>query len=142
MISLIIHAVTSYFILRFLNQPTWPFSNHGASFLLMNNFYIWTKPFDILVQQLLIIVLVKKLSEQRMNLKQITLIFILGFGAIHIFQIFKTDIIIGLAFTAGALLSSVLYPYMILKVKNGYIYNYMIHLAIYNIAAILTWTLY
>jgi hypothetical protein len=108
----------------------------------MNNFYIWTKPFDILVQQLLIIVLVKKLSEQRMNLKQITLIFILGFGAIHIFQIFKTDIIIGLAFTAGALLSSVLYPYMILKVKNGYIYNYMIHLAIYNIAAILTWTLY
>ncbi|HAE36949.1 TPA: hypothetical protein DCX66_01555 [Candidatus Nomurabacteria bacterium] len=141
-ISLIIHLISSYFILNYLNQPIWPFDSRGTSFLLMNNFYLWTKPFDVLLQQLLIVLLVIKLHQYKLTLKQITLLFVLGFGAIHIFQIFKTDIIIGLAFTLGAIISSFVYPYMILKVRNGYIYNFMIHMGIYNIAALLSYILY
>lgn len=141
-ISLIIHLISSYFILNYLNQPVWPFDSRGTSFLLMNNFYIWTKPFDVFLQQLLIVLLVTKLHQYKLTLKQITMLFVLGFGVIHIFQIFKTDIIIGLAFTLGAIISSFVYPYMILKVRNGYIYNFMIHLGIYNIAALLSWMLY
>ncbi len=141
-ISIMIHFVSSYFILNFLDQPIWPFDSKGTSFLLMNNFYLWVKPFDVLVQQILILIIVKKLYLYNLSLKNITVIFILGFGLIHIFQIFKTDVIIGLAFTIGAILSSFIYPYMILKVRNGYIYNYMIHMGIYNLAAILAWTLY
>lgn len=141
-ISIMIHFVSSYYILNFLDQPIWPFDSKGTSFLLMNNFYLWVKPFDVLVQQILILIIVKKLYLYNLSLKNITVIFILGFGLIHIFQIFKTDVIIGLAFTIGAILSSFIYPYMILKVRNGYIYNYMIHMGIYNVAAILAWTLY
>lgn len=142
LISLIIHFISSYFILNYLNQPIWPFNNRGTSFLLMNNFYLWAKPFDVFLQQLLIVLLVTKLHQYKLTLKQITWLFVLGFGVIHIFQIFKTDIIIGLAFTFGAIISSFIYPYMILKVRNGYIYNFMIHLGIYNIAALLSWMLY
>lgn len=142
LISIIIHLISSYFILNYLNQPIWPFDSRGTSFLLMNNFYLWTKPFDVFLQQLLIILLVTKLHEYKLTLKQITMLFVLGFGVIHIFQIFKTDIIIGLAFTLGAIISSFIYPYMILKVRNGYIYNFMIHMGIYNIAALLSWMLY
>jgi hypothetical protein len=29
---------------------------------------------------------------------------------------------------------SVIYPYLILRTRNGYIYNYMIQLGLYNIA--------
>lgn len=141
-ISLIIHLISSYFILNYLNQPIWPFDSRGASFLLMNNYYLWAKPFDVFLQQLLIVLLVTKLHQYKLTPKQITILFVLGFGAIHIFQIFKTDIIIGLAFTLGAIISSFVYPYMILKVRNGYIYNFMIHMGIYNIAALLSWMLY
>jgi len=141
-ISLIIHLISSYFILNYLNQPIWPFDSRGTSFLLMNNFYLWAKPFDVFLQQLLIILLVTKLHQYKLTLKQITMLFVLGFGVIHIFQIFKTDIIIGLAFTLGAIISSLVYPYMILKVRNGYIYNFMIHMGIYNIVALLSWMLY
>ena len=141
-ISLIIHFISSYFILNFLNQPIWPFSSKGASILLMNNFYLWVKPLNVLVQQLLIIVLVKKLSQSNLNVKQITTLFILGFGLIHVFQIFKTDLIIGLGFMFIAIFFSFIFPYLILKKRNGYLYNYMFHLGTYNLAAILAWTLF
>ena len=77
-----------------------------------------------------------------MSQKQITLLFVVGFGAIHIFQTLKTDVIIGLGFTLFAILGAFIFPHMILNVRNGYLYNYMIHLGVYNLAALLTWTLY
>lgn len=141
-VSLAIHGLVSYFILAYVERPDWPFSDQGTSFLLMNNFYVWAKPFDILIQQLLIVWLTTKLYKNGLTLKQIILFFLVAFGAIHIFQVLKTDWIIGLLFTAGALASSVLYPYLILRTRNGYIYNYMIHLGLYNIAALTAWLLY
>jgi hypothetical protein len=141
-LSLFVHAATSYFVLTYLDQPLWPFDSEGTSFLLMNNYYVWAKPFDVLIQQLLIILLVLKLDSLQMSLRNITTLFIAGFGLIHIFQILKTDVLIGLMFTGGAILSSFIYPYFILKVRNGFIYNFMIHLAIYNIAALVAWGLY
>jgi len=142
LLSLFIHLFSSYFILNYLDQSTLSFDSGGTSFLLMNNFYLYTKPFDVFLQQLLIILLVTKLHQYKLTLKQITFLFILGFGAIHIFQIFKTGIIIGLAFFIGAIISSFLYPYLILKVRNGYIYNFMIHLGIYNVTTLLFWVFY
>jgi len=141
-LSLLIHGVSSYFVLNFLDKPALPFDNRGTSFLLMNNFFIWAKPFEVFAQQLLIILLVTRLYKSGMSLNKIIALFVLFFGTIHIFQIFKTDLIIGLGFTFFAILASFLFPYMLLKVRNGYIYNFMIHLAAYDIAALLTWWLY
>ena len=141
-VSLLFHLFVSYILVNYLPQPEWPFSSKDTSFLLMNDYYVWAKPFDVLVQQLLILVLVLKLSLLGVSVRKISILFVFGFGAIHIFQIFITDLIIGLLFTIGAVFSSLVYPYMIIKKKNGFIYNFMIHLAIYNIAAILAYTLY
>lgn len=140
--SLFFHGISSYLVLNFLSQPVWPFDSRGTSFLLMNNFFIFAKPFEVFVQQLLIILLVTRLHQSGMSLKKIIMLFVFGFGVIHIFQIFKTDLIIGLGFTFFAILASLIFPYMLLRVRNGYIYNFMIHLAAYDIAAILTWSLY
>jgi hypothetical protein len=141
-LSLVIHGLVSYFIINYVERPSWPFSDRGTSFLLMNSFYVWAKPFDILVQQLLIVWLAAKLYKDGLTLKQIISFFLVAFGAIHIFQVLKTDWMIGLLFTAGALASSVVYPYLILRTRNGYIYNYMVHLGLYNIAALTAWLLY
>ncbi|MFA6520431.1 MAG: hypothetical protein WCT44_02365 [Candidatus Paceibacterota bacterium] len=141
-LPLIFHGITSYFILNFVDQPAWPFESRGISFLLMNNFFIYAKPLEIFVQQLLITILVTKLYQSGMSLKKIITLFVVFFGAIHIFLIFKADTIIGLGFTFFAILASFIFPYMLLKVRNGYVYNFMIHLAAYDIAALLTWSLY
>ncbi len=141
-LSLVIHSSVSYFIINYVERPSWPFSDRGTSFLLMNSFYVWAKPLDILIQQLLIVWLTTKLYTNGLALKQIILFFLVAFGAIHIFQVLKTDWIIGLLFTAGALAASLVYPYLILRTRNGYIYNYMVHLGLYNIAALTAWLLY
>lgn len=141
-ISLLVHFSVSYVVINFLPRPDWPFSSKGASFLLMNNYYVWAKPLDVFVQQLFILLLVLRLSKLGLSLRNITILFIFGFGLIHIFQIFKTDLIIGLLFTIGAIVSSLVYPYMVLKKNIGFVYNFMIHLLIYNIAAVLAYTLY
>ena len=43
------------------------------------------------------------------------------FGAVHIFQVFKADVVIGLGFLLFGLAGLFIFPYMILKVKNGYL---------------------
>lgn len=141
-LSLLVHGLVSYFIITYVERPDWIFSDRGTSFLLMNNYYVWAKPLDVLVQQLLIIWLTTKLYASGLTLKQIISFFLIAFGSIHIFQVLKTDLVIGLLFTAGALVSSVLYPYLLLRMRNGYIYNYMFHLGLYNIAALAAWLLY
>jgi hypothetical protein len=115
-------------------QGGWLYPSQTISF--------WAKPLDVLIQQLLIIWLTTKLYANGLSLKQIITFFLVAFGSIHIFQVLKTDWVIGLVFTAGALVSSVLYPYLLLRVRNGYIYNYMIHLGLYSIAALVAWMMY
>lgn len=142
LISLCFHFVSIYFILKYCNQPIWPFESKGASFLLMNKYFIWVKPLDVLLQQTLIVLLITRLSKLKLSIKRITLLCIIGFGAIHFFQVLITDSIVGLGYAIGATLFSLIIPYMIIKVKNGYIYNFMIHMAAYDIAALLAWNLY
>jgi len=141
-LSLSFHFASIHYILNYCNQPIWPFDPKGSSFLLMNNYFIWVKPFDILLQQTLIILLITKLRELKLSIKRITVLCVVGFGIIHIFQIFITNFAVGLGYAIGATLFSLILPYMIIKVKNGYIYNFMIHLAVYDIASLLAWTLY
>lgn len=141
-LSLLVHGIASYFILNFLSQPAWPFDSRGTSFLLMNNFFLWAKPLEVFVQQLLIALLVTRLYQFGISLKKIIALFVLFFGAVHIFQVFKADLIIGLGFTFFAIVASCIFPYLLLRVRNGYLYNFMIHLAAYDIAALLAWMLY
>lgn len=141
-ISLLIHGVTSYIIITYLNPPVWNFDSSGVSFLLLNDFYIWAKPMDVFIQQLLINLLVLRLHSLSMNINQITKLLLIGFGGIHILQILRINFAIGLMFIFAAIMFSFVFPRMILKVKNGYIYNFMIHLAVYNIAAIVARMLY
>lgn len=140
--SLLIHGLTVYFITHYAERPDWPFSDRGTSFLLLNNYYIWAKPLDIVAQQMLIIWLTMKLHSQGFSLRKIIGLFIGFFGAIHIFQVMKTDVVIGLLFTTGAVLFSIIFPYLILRVRNGYLYNFMLHLVVYNIAALVAWFWY
>ncbi len=41
-----------------------------------------------------------------------------------------------------SMVSSVLYPYLLLRTRNGYIFNFMFHLGLYNVAALVAWLFY
>lgn len=142
LVPIILHGITCYYCLHFLNEPIGPFENTGTSFLLLENFFIWVKPFDVLYQQIILIILIKKLHQYKITLRSITIMFVFVFGASHIFQVFKTDFVIGLGFLLFGLAGSFIFPFMILKVKNGYLYNFIIHLLVYDLAALLFWSFY
>jgi len=108
---------------------------HGLT--LLDNFFLFTKPIEVLWQQIMIIILTHHLSKLTLTLKQIIIIFMIAFGSMHIFQAIRADTTIGIGFTIVALIFSAIFPTMILKVKNGYLYNYFIHLATYSLAALL-----
>jgi len=136
-IALLIHIGACYLCLHYLGKPNDAFAYRGISFLELSGFFIWAKPMEVFWQQLMIIVLVKKLESQKLSLYQIMLVCMAAFGSIHIYQALRADAIIGTGFTIIALLFSVLFPYMILNIKNGYLYNYTIHLTTYSFVAIL-----
>lgn len=141
-ISFLIHLATVFIVRTFLETPSWPFDIAGTSPLLMNDFFVWTKPFDVLVQQLLILVLVKKLDQYGQSLQQITTMLVCGFGLVHVVQMVRTDVIVGLTFASVAIIFSFVFPYMILKVKHGCVYNFMIHLGVYDLFALLAWIIF
>jgi hypothetical protein len=138
-LSIVGHALTIFIIKSYAVQPNWFFGSRGTSFLLLNDYFLWAKPLDVFVQQLLIVLLVLKLRTVGVSLRAITTLVIFGFGVMHIFHGYRTDILISFGYTIMAIIFSIIFPYMILKVRNGYIYNFMIHLATYDIAALVAW---
>lgn len=140
--SLLVHALVVYAVTHYASVPDWPFERFGASPLLMNNYYVWVKPLDIFVQHMFIVILVLRLHMYGLTLRSTTWLCIVGFGAIHIFQTLKTDVFVGLGFTAFAVVMAAVFPYLILRVRNGYLYNYALHLGLYSAVAIIAWFLF
>lgn len=140
--SLFLHLIICYYCLNFLSSPIIPFERTGISFLLLNKFFIGVMPLNVLFQQIILTILITKLYQYKMSFKNIILMFVIIFGAAHIFQIFSINLFVGLGFTFFAIVGSFIFPYMILKVRNGYLYNIMIHLLVYDIATLVFWTLY
>jgi len=135
--ALLFHAIICGIILSFFPELNASFSPEGISFLLVNDFFIWAKPMEVFWQQVMLIILITQLHKQGLTLAQIISLCLVGFGSIHLYQILRADDIIGLGFTFFAFLGAALFPFLILRVKNGYLYNFIIHLALYDIMAII-----
>ena len=141
MASLMFHGVTYWICNNYLNPPIELIKNSPASYTLVNNYFLWVKPIDVLLQQLMIIVLVTKLANNKVSLKNITFALAIIFGVAHIESLQRMELTYALILTVSATAMSVVLPYFILKIKNGYLYNVMIHLAFVDVAALLFWSI-
>lgn len=130
-----------YYCLVFLDRPVLPFESSELSFLLINNFFVWVKPVDLLYQQLIIMVLIKTLYEYGMSLQRIITLFVVIFGIAHGVQLFWMPLPIALGFLVFSIVASFIFPVLVLRVRNGYLYNIVIHLLAYDMAALLFWML-
>ena len=111
--------------------------------VLATPWYLIPKAADILVQQTLIAVLVFALAAHLQSLKSIISAYAITFGGAHVvlFLLNNTATPLALILTVGAILSAIIFPYLILRVPGGLIWSYAIHLAFYIVLIALLHTL-
>lgn len=132
-----------FFSNKYLRKPVElleKFYSHIA-FLSLDYRFLVSKSFDILYQQLLIIVLVFLLSNLGLNIILISIIFAImfGFGHIAIIKMYKG--FFGKLIFFAAIVSSFLFPYLILNFKYGFVYTYIIHWLFYTNSGLLFWVI-
>lgn len=107
--------------------------------LLATQWYFLPKAAEILLQQLLITVLVLELYARLRTVKKVAIAYAVSFGAMHafLFSFTGAPAVYAAIMTAGALLSAFVFPYMILRVRGGFVYAYGIQLIFYIFLAML-----
>ena len=100
--------------------------------------YFLPKSIEILFQQLLVVALVLALTAQRYSIRRISIYCALAFGAAHILLAFG-GVPIGyvIRFMLSAMVFGFVFPYLLLRVRNGLAYSYMIHWTYYAASVVL-----
>lgn len=121
----------------FLSAPHIPSLEPATDLLLATPWYFLPKSIEIFLQQLLIAAFVFELDRQRYALQTIIITYALAFGAAHTLLIFTGSFPpTVLIMTLGAILSAAVFPYLLLRVRHGFLYSYVIHWAFYALMAL------
>ena len=111
-------------------------------FLTLDYRYLFSKSFELLFQQIMIVVLI--LTIHRMTATMIHVIVIYGviFSLAHlpIYPFIGTnEKAFRVFYIVASIASAVLFPLLILKIDCGFVYSYAIHLSFYTLAALILW---
>ena len=129
-----------YLCRRFLKKPVKLIKNNPASyFIKMDYRYLLCKPFDLLFQQVLILVGVLWLTQRGLSLWGVIAYFIFLFGLLHFIWIKRAGKLFGRYFFISSLVGAIIFPILILKVEGGFIYSYLAHFLFYTLSALFFW---
>lgn len=105
--------------------------------LFATPWYFLPKAFEILLQQLLITVLILELSYTFQTFKNVVIGYALCFGGAHVllFVLDQAPAPYAILITVSAVLTSFVFPYLILKFREGFVYAYMVHFIFYIVLA-------
>lgn len=107
-----------------------------SDIVLATPWYFLPKSFEILMQQVLITALVYALAVRYRTLKKIQIAYALSFGLAHVLMIFTdSPSAYAVIMTVGAVLSTFLFPQLMLRVRGGFVIAYTIHLLFYILLA-------
>jgi len=115
----------------------------NTDILFATPWYFLPKSAEILVQQILITILVLDLHYRFHSFKSVLMGYALCFGGAHVllFLITGAPTPYATIMTLGALFSTFIFPYLILRVRGGFVYAYAIHFAFYILLAMILHTL-
>lgn len=101
--------------------------------LFASPWYFLPKAMDILVQQTLIAILVYAIAAQFHSMRRVSSAYAIIFGGTHVLTFIMSGAPTPYAaiMTLGSLASAAIFPFLILRTKNGFVYTYMIHLGFY-----------
>lgn len=107
--------------------------------LFANEWFFLPKASEVLFQDLLIFVLVVSMYKKYGSIKQVIYIYLALFGSVHLLQLFATNTEQNyfLLIMLGAIMSSFVFPRLILEVKGGFMYVFTIHFLFYVLLSIL-----
>lgn len=142
LLSLIGLFLFAYFALPNLPSVTWTESWDPPDLLVANSWYFLPKAVEILLQQLLIAVLVLSFWTHKFSLRSISLWCMFLFGGVHLLLAFGgPPITYVVRFTLSAMVFGYLFPYLILRLPNGFLYSYTLHWAYYVVTVIMAHTI-
>ena len=135
-------AAFAIFVPAMLPSVTWQETWSAPDILLANPLYFLPKSVDILFQQLLIVALVLALTVRQHDLGRISVLCAMLFGGTHLLLAFGgLPAIYVIRFTIFATLFGFLFPYLILRVRNGLIWSYGLHWLYYAVTLITAHTI-
>lgn len=132
--------VVSYltYILPLFPPIAWATPTPPSELLIATSWFFLPKSIDIMLQQLLVVAMVLAFSLQKYSLKTISVWCALLFGGAHLLLVFGKESVQYVAlFTLSAVVASFIFPYLILRVKNGLVYSYFLHWLFYAVAIVI-----
>jgi len=126
------------YVLPSLPTVNWTESWNPPDVRVATPWYFLPKSIEILFQQLLVVALVLTLATQGYSIRAIAISCALLFGCTHILLGFG-GVPLGyvIRFMVSATIFGFCFPYLILKVRNGLAYSYMIHWLYYAVSVML-----
>jgi hypothetical protein len=126
------------YLIPLLPSVNWKESWSPPEVVLATPWYFLPKSIDILFQQLLVVALVLALAAQRYSVGKISVYSAACFGAIHALLAFG-GVPAGyvIRFMISAMIFGLAFPYLLLRVRNGFAYSYVVHWLYYAVSVLL-----
>ena len=140
LLSLLFIAITAfiYFVFPLLPAINWTESWDAPEIMLATPWYFLPKSIDILLQQLLISALVLAFSAKKYGPNAISWWSAFIFGGAHLLLVFW-GMPLGyiIRFTLSAVIFAFIFPRLILKTPNGFLYSYALHWLYYALTVVM-----
>lgn len=107
-------------------------------FLTLSYRYLFSKSFDILFQQMAVVIAVIMLAKSGVDFVTLTFGFALVFGFLHA-RIVQKEGSIGWIYVIASTFAGIIFPYLILEVNYGFIYTYILHWMYYLLLGVYFW---
>jgi hypothetical protein len=121
-------------------RPVGLIARHPEEFYLRMDYrYLVPKTFEVLFQQLVIVVLTLLLAATGLSLTGVVLGFLCIFGLLHLPMLRIVRKAVGLSYGIASVTLAAVFPILILRVDSGFIYSYTAHWFFYTIAALVAW---
>ncbi len=133
-----------YFVSRqYLRKPQKVIARHPQEFFLTLDYrYLFSKAFEVLFQQTMIVALVLTIHRETESLLYVILIYTVVFSIAHIplMNLFGDQAkSFARFYVVAAIVSGLVFPPLILKVDGGFVYAYVIHSFFYTLLAVVFW---
>ncbi len=132
----------AYYALPMLPSVVWTETWDPPELMLANSWYFIPKFAEILLQQLLIAALVLDFHARKFSVKEISFWCMILFGIGHVLLALNGSPLLYVArFTVSALIFGYVFPILIIRVPNGFLYSYMLHWLYYVVTIIMAHTI-
>ena len=132
-----------YLSRRFLQKPQNAMERHPQEFFLTFDYrYLFSKAFEVLYQQTMIVALILTIDQAAGSLTHVVIIYaaVFSLGHVPMLTLFGNQAkSFAWFYVVAAIASSIVFPPLVLKVDGGFIYAYVIHSFFYTLLAAVFW---